>query len=99
MSHSYDVGDQVICQALFTSAATGAAVDPTDVYFQVKDPSGNITTYHYGVDPEVAKLAVGQYTATVNIDEAGIWYYRWYSTGIGMAAGENVFNVKSSEFD
>lgn len=99
MSNSYDIGDQVICQAVFTSASTGTVVDPTHVYFQIKDPSEHITSYEYGVDPEVAKLAAGQYTATVNVDEAGLWFYRWYSTGDGQAAGENRFDAKSSEFD
>lgn len=99
MSHSYDIGDQVICQAVFTTAATGAAIDPTAVFFQFKTPSRVITTYQHGVGVEIQRLATGQYTVTINITEAGVWYYRWYSTGTGMAAGENVFNAKSSEFD
>lgn len=99
MSLSADVGDAVICQGIFTTAATGAAVDPTNVYFQTKTPSGTITTYTYGVDPEVQRLAVGQYTATVSATADGDWYCRWYSTGTGQAAEEIKFNVKSSEFD
>lgn len=103
MSNSYEVGEQVICQAIFTLVSTGAVTDPTNVFFQYKTPTGSgtgiITTWQYGVDPEVAKLSTGTYTATINITRAGEWYYRWYSTGTGMAATENVFNVVSSEFD
>ena len=99
MAHSYYVGNQVICQAVFTLVSTGAVVDPTNVYFQVKNPAGTITTYHYGVDPEIARLSVGTYTATINITDDGIWYQRWYSTGTGMAAAESRIDAKPSEFD
>ena len=99
MAHSYYVGNQVICQAVFTLVSTGALVDPTDVYFQVKEPGGTITTYHFGVDPEIANPSVGTYTATINITDDGIWYQRWYSTGTGMAAAESRIDAKPSEFD
>lgn len=99
MSNSYDIGEQVICQATFTLVSTGAVVDPTNVFFQYKMPNGTITSWQFGVDPQVANLSTGIYTATVNITAAGIWYYRWYSTGTGMTADEGVFNVVSSEFD
>jgi len=99
MSHSYDIGDQAILTAVFTIAATGAAIDPDAVYVQIKTPSGVITSYQYGVDIEVENPSVGTYTIDVEVTEHGIWYYRWYSTGTGMAAGEGRFDAKSSEFD
>jgi len=103
VSHSYDIGQQVICQAIFTLVSTGALVDPTTaVFFQYKTPAGVITTETRpfgGPDGAVARLSLGTYSATVTITAAGIWYYRWYSTGTGMAADEGVFNVVSSEFD
>lgn len=99
MANSYDIGDQVVCQGTFTDGTSGALVDPTNVFFQFKDPSGAITTYEYGVDPELQKLSTGVYSATVEPDDDGDWYYRFYSTGTGKASGENRFNVKSSEFD
>ena len=99
MAHSYDIGDQVVCTAVFTNAATGALVDPTDVYFKIKTPLGVITAYHYGVGPEITNPSTGTYQIGVTITEHGIWYYRWYSTGTGMAAGENRFDVRNSEFD
>lgn len=97
------MGQQVICQGIFTLVSTGALVDPTTaVFFQYKTPAGAITTATRpfgGPDGAVARLSIGRYTATVTITAAGIWYYRWYSTGTGMTAGENVFNVVGSEFD
>ena len=100
MSHSYDIGDQVICTAVFTNATSGALVDPTAVYFQIKNPStGAVTEYQYGVDVEVLNPTTGTYTIAINVTVHGIWFYRWYSTGTGMAAGEGRFDAKSSEFD
>ena len=99
MSHSYDIGDQAVLTAVFTNATSGAAIDPTAVYVQIKTPSDVITTYQYGVDPEVTNPSTGTYQISVSITEHGIWYYRWYSTGTGMAAGEGRFDAKSSEFD
>lgn len=100
MAHSYDIGDQVVCTAVFTDADSGAAIDPTAVYFQIKTPiTKTITSYQYGVDPEVENPSVGTYTIAIALTEHGIWYYRWYSTGTGMAAGENRFDVRDSEFD
>jgi len=99
MSHSYDIGDQVVCTAVFTNATTGAAIDPTAVFFRIKTPSGTITTGQYGGDPEIDNPSVGTYTRPNTVTERGIWYYRWYSTGTGMAAGEGRFDAKNSEFD
>lgn len=100
MSNSYDIGDQVVLTGVFTNATTGAAIDPTVVYVQTKSPiTQTITSYQYGVDPEVENPSVGTYTIAIAPTEHGIWYYRWYSTGTGMASGENRFDVKDSEFD
>lgn len=98
MSLSVDEGDVVICEATFTTAATGALIDPTDVYFQTKTSGGTIVTYHYGVDPEVQRISTGYYRASVGAASDGDWFVRWYSTGTGKAAKEIKFNVKASEF-
>jgi len=34
----------------------------------------------------------------VDADEVGTWYYRYYSTGTGQAAGEGTFDVLETEF-
>ena len=75
-------------------------MDPTDVYFQIKDPAGTITTYHYG-DPagDIARLSAGTYSSTINITDDGIWYQRRYSTGTGTAAAEGRIDALPSEFD
>jgi hypothetical protein len=93
----YDVGDKVRCTGTFETAA-GTDVDPAAVLFAVRTPSGATTTYTYGTDAEVVKSATGIYYVDVNITEAGVWYYRFYSTGTGQAAGEESFEAKYTFF-
>ncbi len=78
------------CTGTFTDSA-GTATDPAAIFGQVKDPSGNITSYEYGVDAELVKSATGIYYFDVDVDEPGDWWYRFYSTGSGQAAGETQF--------
>lgn len=94
MTSLYSEGDLVRCTGTFTNA-DGDAVDPTAVIFKTKDPSGNITTLTYGVDAALVKSATGVYYVDVDVDEAGLWWYRFESTGTGQAAGEDKFTVST----
>jgi hypothetical protein len=94
---TFQVGDKPRLEGTFTNSA-GTAIDPTAVSFKVKDPSGNIDTYVYGTNPEVVKEGTGVYYADIEADEAGTWYYRYFSTGTGQAAGEGSFEVAASQF-
>ena len=86
MADTYDVGDKAHVTGEFTDPLNdNAYVDPTAVFLSVKDPSANVVTYTYSVSG-ITKDATGQYSADIDIDEAGRWYYRWYSTGTGQAA-------------
>lgn len=82
---TYHVGDLVRTTYVWTNAA-GAAVDPTAVFVQYRDPSGNVTTLEYGVDAALVKDSTGNYHVDINGDEAGKWLYQGYSTGTGQAA-------------
>lgn len=93
----YDVGDVVRCTGAFTNNA-GVAVDPTAVFCKVRSPDGTITTYTFGADAALVRAAVGSFYLDVEATAAGIWYYRFYSTGTGQAAGETMFKVKVSGF-
>jgi hypothetical protein len=97
MPNSYDVGDVVRCTGTFTDA-DGNVVDPTAVTFKFEDPSGNETSYVYGTDPEVVRVSQGVYRVDVTIDESGIWYYRFVSTGTGAAASEEFFKIRPTRF-
>lgn len=61
----------------------GTLVDPTNVVLTVKDPSGNTST------PTVSNPSTGVFTATIDFDEEGIWYWRWTGeTSEGTVAAE-----------
>ena len=85
---SYNVGDLIRTTGTFTNA-DGTATDPTAVFAAYGDPSGNTTTLEYGVDVALVRDSTGNYHVDIDADEAGRWYYRFYSTGTGQASSEN----------
>lgn len=95
--NSYDVGDEVRCTGTFTDSG-GSVQDPTAVFFKYEDPSGAVTTKQYVTDPEVVRDSVGVYHLDIDVDEAGMWWWRWYSTGSGQAADEDQFLAEDSRF-
>lgn len=95
MANNYDVGDLARITAEFTDAG-GADVDPTDVFCAYTDPSGNVTTLHYGVDAALVRSAAGHYYVDINVDEAGTWLYHWYSTGTGQASEYDYFTATAT---
>lgn len=98
MSDSVALGQEARITATFTDSA-GAAADPTNVFCQIKEPDGTITSYQYGVDGEVIKSDTGIYYLDLDCDTAGWWAWRWYSTVSVQAALEGRILVNESEFD
>lgn len=90
----YETGDLVRCSAVWTDA-DGNYLDPTVVKFRFKSPDGTTTTYTHGVDAELVRDDTGRYHVDVDVDAAGVWWYRFYSTGTGQAAGEDAFTAAS----
>lgn len=90
--NSYDVGDYVRISNAFTTLVTGAAIDPTTVSLVVRAPDGTSTTYTYA-GATVTKDSTGSYHADIPATMAGLWRYRWTSTGTGAASEESVFEV------
>lgn len=97
MANEYDKGDVVRCSATFTNAA-GTPIDPTAVIFKFKTPASAITTYTYGVDAELVKDDTGDYHVDIDANAVGVWAYRFYSTGTGQAADEDIFVVDTTRF-
>lgn len=57
----------------------GTAVDPDVVEFSYRIGNGAITTYVYGVDPELVRDGVGNYHVDIDSeDKQGTWTYSWY---------------------
>ncbi len=84
--------------ATFTDA-DGIAVNPTTVTFKTMSPCRTETDYVYGTDSEVTRPATGYYIAQIQPGEAGVWFFRWETTGTGTtSAVEGRFNVQISPF-
>jgi len=94
-SNVYDINDKVKLEITFTQ--NSVAADPTAVTLKVQDPSGNETSYTYALG-QITKAATGNYYKEISVDEAGEWYYRFEGTGGVVAAGENMFYVRQSQF-
>jgi hypothetical protein len=73
----------------------GVGVDPTVVKFDHRFGSGTVTTDTYPTN--ITKPATGSYYRDVDTSAADDVqaHYRFYSTGIGQAAYEGGFFVKS----
>ena len=89
----YNVGDVARIAAAYTDV-DGVAADPTVVKLVYKDASGNVTTLVYGTDAEVIQASTGNYYVDVALDERGIWFYEWLSTGTGATAQEGELHVQ-----
>lgn len=96
--NSYLIGNAARVMIRFRSAPNGTPVDPDTISLQVKDPTGAITTYVYGVAMGLVKEAIGIYYFDVNLSIVGSWHYRWTGTGTNQAAAENMLTVTASTF-
>lgn len=63
----------------FTDIA-GVAFDPGTVKFQIKSPSGAITTLTYGASA-IVKSTTGAYYIDYTFDTPGLWHWHWEGTG------------------
>lgn len=89
----YKQGQKVRGSCTFT--VDDVATDPTTVTAKVMDPSGNVSTYVYGVDAELGKTSTGVYYVDVVTDEEGEWRFRFEGTGTCTAVEESSFGVYS----
>lgn len=95
--NTYDIGDQVRLSVAFTDS-DGVAVDPTVITLKYSNPGGTVTTLVYETDAAVTRDATGEFYADIVPTTAGIWRYRWYSSGTVTAAAEGSFSVRRSQF-
>lgn len=97
MSGIYERGNIVELVAPFAVInASGAAVpaDPTAVVFRVTDPEGDIRSYKFGVDGNVAHPATGQYVCQLGGSLApGVYHYVALGTGAVVAKSFGTFTV------
>lgn len=96
MAGEYDIGDGVRLSIAFT--VNDVATDPTTITLKTKDPTPTTTTYTYAL-AEVTKDSTGNYHKDITVSTSGTWYYRWIGTGTVIAATEDIFYVKLSQFE
>ena len=92
----HDLGDSVRVRARFEDNWGGGPIDPDVVKLSIRTPAGVVTTFTYDDGDEVVKYGTGQYYSDINANAAGLWHYRWFSTGNGQAAIEKRFYVNEA---
>jgi hypothetical protein len=111
---AFPIGSLVRVTALFTRAPTAGEIDdgtasdvtdwqpidPDTVTAFVMAPDATVTEYEYTGDPVVGVIRddVGSYHVDLTPDAAGVWNFRFVSTGNGQAASEHRFEVAASVF-
>ena len=70
----------------------GEFIDPAAVVLRVIDPLGLET------QPTVEKTATGRYAATVQLNQPGLWYWRWQTALPDVSATEGSLTVLRSRF-
>lgn len=82
----------------------GQPADPTSIFFYVRDPAGDVTTYEFGVDAEVVHINNPETGATEGYYEcrlgapamSGLWPWRVVGEGNVEAANEYEFTILAS---
>jgi hypothetical protein len=74
--------------------------DPTELTFQVTDPSNDTTLYTYGTDVEIVRDQIGHYQIAFTVpneqDSVGTWAWEWVASGVvnTRVSGELVVSDK-----
>lgn len=99
MPNLYKIGQVVRCKGRFRDT-DGEYRDPTSVFFQLINPSDVQTSLEYGVDGTLVKESTGVYYVDVDVGAigAGMYNYRFYSTGTYQTANEDRFEVMASPY-
>ena len=103
MSRLY-VGGRTVFTKTFYNPISASDWDPPVVLFEQRKPDGTVVEWRYGVDPEITKLAVGQYQVEIPWTQSGAWFLRWQALAdeadvdSAMGAVEEHITVAASKF-
>jgi hypothetical protein len=88
----YVVGQRPRFSAQFRLGST--LTDPTTLKFIYKKPTASSpTVLVYGVDAELVRESTGKYHVDLLLDVAGLWKWRYESSGIVDSAQQDSFHV------
>ena len=85
----YTIGETVYEDKEFENAETHVPFNPATVQFSYRKPDGTVTA----IVP--TSSAVGSWTATWDVDQAGRWVFEWLTSGPSIRDGGE-FDVKGS---
>jgi hypothetical protein len=77
--------------------ADGSVLDPTTLDFTLRQPSGELVNYQYGIHSQVVKLAVGHYYVDWDANQVGVYRFRWQATGAVVASQSGAFSVRAAQ--
>ena len=95
---SFPYGSRMWLMATFKDPLTMGYVDPPAVTAKIWAPGGPLTTYVYGVDPELTKVSTGKYRCYIDCAAKGRWDYRYEGAGTYVGANELWFQIRDSAF-
>jgi hypothetical protein len=95
--NAYDKGKLARLTVSFTNFA-GTAVDPTTVALSYRKSNGVQATVTLA-GGAVVRESLGNFYYDLTLDVAGVWHYRWVSTGEGQAAEVGSLLVKSNPLE
>ena len=93
------LGTAVRSIATFLDEDTGLPIDPTTLFFRVKNPSTGVeTSFQYGVGIAIVRDSLGVYHTDYLPTIKGDWKIRWVGTDAAPVAGESIIRVLPSAF-
>lgn len=95
INQQFDIGQQIRMRCEFR--VDDVLTDPTTATLTVFDPSENTDNYSLS-GATITKLSDGIFYVDIDLDEAGVWYFKWTSTGAVKAAKQGQFEVAAANF-
>jgi len=93
----YTMGD-VVRMTLTVKSDLAALIDPSALTFRLIAPDGPLVTYVYLTNPQLVRDGLGTFHVDYKPTLAGVFLYRFESTGTGEGAAEGQFEVAPSNF-
>jgi hypothetical protein len=103
----HDLGASIRVRSAFRNISKKVA-DPETVRLSIKTPSDTVSTVTFE-DPQEGDITeihkrtsgetelTGEFYADIDANEAGTWFYRWFSEGELQAAAESRFEVRAAQ--
>lgn len=93
----YTLGE-VVHMTLTVKNDSAQLIDPSALTFKLITPNGSMVTYVYLTNPQLVRDSLGTFHVDYKTTIAGVFQYRFESTGTGEGAAEGQFEVAPSSF-